>query len=221
MPGATKNQVKAVDQLIKAVVSQFAEPRGIFGSIVGFILAHRSSNVRRGRWTVDLLTLSPSDRVLEVGCGPGVALKVCLERLKDGAVVGIDHSDVMIEQAHRRNASAIRDKRLKLIAGILENLPANETHFDRIFSINVIQFIDDKQAFIDECVKRLAPNGVLATTFQPRGTKPTREAAFAMARAVTELMAHAAFTDLHAEILEMSPVPAICVLGRWSRGRPV
>lgn len=208
------DQVTAVDRLVKVVISQFARPRGFFGSIVGFNLAHRSSNVRRSRWTVDLLRLSPSDRVLEVGCGPGVALKACLERLKDGTAVGVDHSDVMIYQALRRNARSFQEKRLKLVAGTLEGLPAEEAPFDRIFSINVIQFMSDKQTFIDACVKRLAPSGVLATTFQPRGRKPTREAAHAMARTLTELMTNAGFADLHTEILEMSPVPAVCVLGR-------
>lgn len=214
MPRAMNDRMKAVDQLTKAVVSQFAKPRGILGSIVGFILANRSSNVQRGRWTVDILKLSPRDRVLEVGCGPGVALKTCLKRLKEGSAVGIDHSDVMIDQARRRNVRAIRKKRLRLIVGMIEDLPANEPAFDSIFSINLIQFIDNKQAFIAECVKRLAPNGVLATTFQPRGRNPTREAALTMAGALTELMTNAGFTDVRTEILEISPVPAICVLGQ-------
>jgi cyclopropane fatty-acyl-phospholipid synthase-like methyltransferase len=32
-----------------------------------------SSNVQRS-WAVSLLDLQPGDRILEVGCGPGVAL---------------------------------------------------------------------------------------------------------------------------------------------------
>jgi hypothetical protein len=67
---------KAADAICKmtieaAIVSQFANPSGIFGRLVGFILANRRSNFRRGQWTVDLLDFSPRDRVLEVGCGPG------------------------------------------------------------------------------------------------------------------------------------------------------
>ena len=202
------------ERLIRVVVSPVAQPRAWAGRHVGFLLATRRTNVPRGRWNVELLHLSPEHRVLEIGCGPGVALRACLERLKDGRVVGIDHSDVMIAQARRRNADAVRAKRLELIVGTLADLPAGEPAFDKIFSINVIQFIDDKPAFIQDCVKRLAPNGLLAITFQPRGKQPTREAALTMANAITESMTLAGLTDVHTEILELRPVPAICVLGR-------
>jgi trans-aconitate methyltransferase len=203
--------------LVARVIRQFAKPRGFVGHIVGIILANRASNIRRSRWTVERLGIDPSNRVLEIGCGPGVALKACLERLRHGTAVGVDHSDVMIAQARRRNAKAIRKKRLKLIAGTIDDLAQNEPPFDRIFSINVIQFVPDKVSFIMSCVERLAPNGLLATTFQPRGTKPTREAALAMARTLTELMATTGLTDLQTQILELKPVPAICVLGRKNR----
>lgn len=202
-----------------AIVSQFAKPAGIFGRIVGVILANRSSNIRRSRWTVDLLELSPQDRVLEMACGPGVALEVCLKRLEHGTAVGVDHSDVMIDQARRRNARAIEMERLRLIVGTIDDLSDDE-RFDRIFSANLIQFIADKPAFLAACMKRLAPNGVLATTFQPRGRKPTREAAFTMATKLAETMASLGFVDLRTEVLEMNPVPAICVLGRKPRHAP-
>lgn len=200
-----------------AIVGQFAKPRGILGRLVGVVLANRSSNVRRGRWTVDLLALSPHDRVLEVACGPGVALAACLERLDQGTAVGLDHSEVMIAQAGRRNARAVETKRLKLIAGTIDDIPA-EASYDRIFSINLIQFIPDKSAFLAACMKRLAPGGMLATTFQPRGRRPTREAAFLMSRTLAEAMKNLGFGDVHTELLEMKPVPAVCVLGR--KGRP-
>jgi ubiquinone/menaquinone biosynthesis C-methylase UbiE len=196
-----------------AIVGQFAKPRGIFGRLVGVILANRGSNVRRGRWTVDLLGLSPRDRVLEVACGPGVALEACLQLLDQGTAVGLDHSDVMIEQSRRRNARAVEMKSLRLIAGTIDDLPADE-RFDRIFSVNLIQFIADERTFLAACMKHLAPNGVLATTFQPRGRKPTREAAFAMAAMLSETMVSLGFVEVHTEVLELKPIPAVCVLGR-------
>jgi ubiquinone/menaquinone biosynthesis C-methylase UbiE len=201
-------------RLLKWAIGQFAKPRGFFGRIVGIILANRGSNVRRNRWTVGLLALAPRDRVLEIGSGPGVALKACLKRLKEGAAVGVDHSDVMIAAARRRNARAVRQKRLKLVQGTIDTLPPDEPPFDKIFSINVIQFLADKRGFITACARHLSPNGVLATAFQPRGVKPTREDAIAMAKALAALKSAAGLKDVRTEILEMKPIPAICVLAK-------
>ena len=52
------------------------------GRIVGFILAGRGSNLLRNRWTVDRLDPTSGDRVLEIGCGPGIALGLLLSRAR-------------------------------------------------------------------------------------------------------------------------------------------
>jgi ubiquinone/menaquinone biosynthesis C-methylase UbiE len=195
------------------VASQFGKPTGLIGRVVGWIFANRASNIRRSNWTVELLKLASRDRVLEVGCGPGIALKASLKIVTQGTVVGLDHSDVMIAQARNRNRPAVRQKRLRLIVGTLGDLAADEPPFDKIFSVNVIQFVD-KIAFVGASVARLSPGGVLATSFQPRGAKPTREKALEMSKTLEGLFARAGLSDVKTEWLELRPVPAICVLGR-------
>ena len=41
-------------------------------------------NRERNRWTVDLLNIQSGDRIVEIGCGPGLALEGCLVRVGDG-----------------------------------------------------------------------------------------------------------------------------------------
>lgn len=72
--------------------------------MVGWIMGRRSSNVQRSRWAVELLGIKPTDRVIELGCGPGVAIAALASQASQGLVVGVDHSEVMIRQASRRNA---------------------------------------------------------------------------------------------------------------------
>src|SRR5262249_61919292 len=96
-------------------MAQFHQPTGAAGHVVGWIMGRRSSNVARNRWAVQLLDVQPTDRVIELGCGPGVAIAALATRATQGLVVGVDHSQVMIRQARRRNTAAVRAGRVRLI----------------------------------------------------------------------------------------------------------
>ena len=58
----------------------------------------------RLEWAVETLAVQPADRLLEIGCGHGVAVSLVCERLDGGSIVAIDRSPTMIELATRRNA---------------------------------------------------------------------------------------------------------------------
>ncbi len=60
---------------MRRVVGQFMRPHGPGGHVTGWVMAHRSSNRRRNRWVVSLLDVQPTDRVLEIGFGPGIAVR--------------------------------------------------------------------------------------------------------------------------------------------------
>lgn len=57
-------------RLRRRIVSQFHRPHGLVGRLAGFVMAHRPSNRQRNLWTVGLLEIAPSHRVLELGSGP-------------------------------------------------------------------------------------------------------------------------------------------------------
>ena len=62
---------------------QFRRPRGPLGRVAGRIMAQRSSNVERSRWTVERLELNTDARVLELGYGPGLGIEAALQRWQD------------------------------------------------------------------------------------------------------------------------------------------
>jgi ubiquinone/menaquinone biosynthesis C-methylase UbiE len=71
-------------------------------------MAHRVSNRRRSAWAVSLLDVQRNDRVLEIGFGAGIAIREVSARAPEGYVCGLDHSAVMVQQAAKRNAEAVR-----------------------------------------------------------------------------------------------------------------
>ena len=76
---------------------------------------------------LDLLDLSPGDRVLEVGSGPGHAL-VALGRRVDhrGHVLGLDAAPRMHERALPRLERAGQTDRVDLVVGDGRSLPEQE-----------------------------------------------------------------------------------------------
>ena len=78
-------------RVVAAVRAQFGRPTGVWGRAAGLLMAHRSSNRRRNVWAVSLLDVRPGDRVLEIGFGPGLAIRELSRLAAEGCVCGIDH----------------------------------------------------------------------------------------------------------------------------------
>lgn len=208
----------------QTLLTQFGKPQGALGRLAGLVMANRPSNRARNEWTVELLELSSTDHVLEIGCGPGLALAATLARVPYGRVLGIDHSDVMIRQARHRNRRAIASGALDLLVGGLDQLDGIAPRFDKIYWVNVVQFLPDKVAAFKSLRSVLRPGGRCATTHMPRLSGANRAAAIESAVEITQSLEAAGFIDIRTEELPLEPVPAMCVIGHRpraeARGQP-
>jgi ubiquinone/menaquinone biosynthesis C-methylase UbiE len=198
---------------IGAMVGQFHQPHGFGGRAAGWVMAKRGSNRKRNLWAVGLLDVQPDDRVLELGFGPGVAIEALAQRATSGLVIGIDHSDVMVRQARKRNADAVRAGRVDLRLGSAETLPDFDEQFDRILAVNSLMFWDDPVARLEELRGILRPGGRIAIAYQPRGPGATDETAAQAGRELASQFGAAGLTDVRVEPLELEPTNAVCVLG--------
>ena len=200
--------------LRSVIVSQFERPHGLLGRLAGLIMATRPSNRKRNQWTVELLAIQPVHRILEIGCGPGIALKTCAEKAPGAYVVGIDHSEVMVSQASKRLAGEIKAGRADVrLVGLFDGSLDAET-YDRVYSLNVFQFfLDMEEGFrrVHEC---LVSGGKVATTYQPRSKNPTRGNALEMAASIEKTMKAVGFVGIERHELPFKPAPVICVIGR-------
>jgi len=175
-------------------------------------MAHRSSNRRRNVWAVSLLDVQRDDRVLEIGFGPGIAIAELSRIATEGYVCGLDHSELMLRQAGKRNAEGIRCGRVELRLGSVEKLPAFEGPFDKVLAVNAMQFSDQPVERLAQLRRMLRAGGRIAIAFQPRGPGATDEASAAGGRAIAAALGDAGFSGVRLETLNLRPA-VVCALG--------
>jgi ubiquinone/menaquinone biosynthesis C-methylase UbiE len=120
----------------------------------------------RLRSIVERLDLQPGDRVLEIGCGHGVAATFVCERLEGGRLTAVDRSPKMIAAASRRNAAYVAGKAEFLVA-TLEDLDLGDRRFAKIFAVRVGLFHREPQHARSIVERWLAPGGTVAAFFDP------------------------------------------------------
>jgi ubiquinone/menaquinone biosynthesis C-methylase UbiE len=84
---------------------------------------------------VDELGIEPGDRVLEIGCGHGVAATLICEA--GGQLTAVDRSPQMIEAASTRNASYVEAGQAEFLVQELEHLDLGERRFDKVLAVRV------------------------------------------------------------------------------------
>lgn len=114
---------------------------------------------------VDELRVQPGDRVLEIGCGHGVAASLVCERLRSGRLVAIDKSKKMIDAAIRRNREHVDSGRAEFhVADVLEFKPGRRK-FDKIFAARVGLFHRDPALARRLLEPWLAPGGKIVLVY--------------------------------------------------------
>ncbi|CTQ51513.1 bifunctional 3-demethylubiquinone-9 3-methyltransferase/ 2-octaprenyl-6-hydroxy phenol methylase [Roseibium album] len=197
--------------LQRRIVAQFRKPHGLAGTLAGWIMANRASNIARNKWTVGLLSLAPGARVLEIGCGPGIGLDAVLSAAADTHVTGLDHSELMITKAAKRHANALKFCRLELVCGELTNLQSGQG-FNAIFSCNVLQFVDDRKVFLTLAHNHLKTGGQFVTTYQPRGQCASADEGRSWISQFAEDLCQAGFTDVDVQERNFGKMPAFCAI---------
>lgn len=194
------------------ITSQFRLPRGLLGRLAGWVMANRPSNRQRNVWAVDLLTPQPGEFIVEIGCGPGLSLKSVASRVGPaGRVLGIDHSEVMVDAARRRNANSIAQGLVDVKRGGLTGLTPLNSTVDGMICVNVIQFLGEYPAVLGVFFKALKPGGRIAIAYQPRHRGAVRADALKTAHEIEAALSSVAFKEIRLHELDLKPVPCICV----------
>ena len=104
---------------------------------------------------LDFVEGATSGRILEVGCGTGHWLAELARAGYD--VVGLDPSRNMLQAGRTRGLTP------SLINGVAEALPWQGGVFERVFCLNSFHHFSDRERFVAEARRLLAPGGGILT----------------------------------------------------------
>src|SRR5262249_55999872 len=88
------------------LLGMFGRPQGVLGRLGGVIMAR--TNRRCGVWVIELLQITPTDAVLELGFGPGVIIERISQRAATTHVAGGRASSVKVKHAPLPNSAPLQ-----------------------------------------------------------------------------------------------------------------
>ena len=141
----------------KLIASQVRKPSGTIGKMIGYGMArgHR----RLYDWTIDLMDVRPTDRVLDVGCGNGKVVGLIAGISTEGFVAGIDYSEAMVQSARKLNADEIRSGRVEIVHSNVSAMLYEDESFDKVCAIETFYFWPDPALNLKEVWRVLKPGG--------------------------------------------------------------
>jgi ubiquinone/menaquinone biosynthesis C-methylase UbiE len=128
----------------------------LLGRVAGWAMSFGRS--RSTRLLVDLAGVGPGDRVVDLGCGPGLFLKAAAER--GATAVGVDPSVRMRRLALRRIPAGLRPA-VTVVDGAAEHLPLPDGSATVAWAVASFHHWSDPDAGLAEVGRVLAPGGRL------------------------------------------------------------
>lgn len=124
--------------------------------------AGKGDSMAKGHWPmvsqmIERMDLKPGLQCLDVGCGNGYAVRAMAQRVfPGGTVAGVDVSPVMVREAqkHPDNPPQVR-----FLVSPAETLPFESDQWDRLLSVEAIDYMQNPLAALKEWHRVLRPGG--------------------------------------------------------------
>ena len=111
----------------------------------------------------DRMDLAACNRVLDIGCGTGVATRALARRDEfQGKIVGIDFSAALIEAANRFASEEGLSGQIEFRVGDSHALEDADASYDAVLAHTLISHVTDPSSTIADAARVLAPDGIIA-----------------------------------------------------------
>ena len=163
-------------------------------------------------WAVETMAIRPADRVLEIGCGHGVAVSLVCERLAGGKITALDRSAKMIAAAEARNREHVESGLAEFIPASLESVDLGDRRFDKVFAVHVRAVWEEPTNLVG--VRRhLAPGGLLYLFHQQPGWRDAADAE-ELGQFVTSILVNQGFTVDEPIVGRPGGAPSLAIVAR-------
>lgn len=197
--------------LIGNFIRRFSGRKGLPGKIAGFLAARRDRAFFRRIFAI--LDIQPGDAVVEMGCGPVMAMDSLLKYCKKVFVAGVDASGDRVEEAWRKNRRAIKQGRAMLVrTEIAAGLPAFATPFAKAVAVNP-SFGGRPVETLKAVRAAMAPGGKIVLAVLPWGEDITPAEAGRTGKELRGHLAAAGFDAVRLQEIATQTATAVCVAG--------
>ena len=153
----------ATEDELKEIASQLNNPNGKKGIEIGEMMSE--TNALMTSSTIESLSISDNDSVLELGPGNGSHLFQILNKAIRIKYVGFEISELMQKEAMKINKHFIDNHQATFCLYDGNIIPfANDT-FDKVMTVNTIYFWQNPNEFIKEIYRVTKPNGLVSITY--------------------------------------------------------
>lgn len=121
----------------------------------------------RHLWAAEVLNVQPDDKLLEIGCGPGVTADMVAKRLKHGELHLIDRSQAMTTQAGKRCQRWVAEEKVRVFQNsfALAQLPFST--YDKVYAFNMSLFLKNSATEFERIKELIGDTGSFYFFSQP------------------------------------------------------
>lgn len=149
------------------ISKQFSSPVGIGGKVISFVMNRQNRPLYDE--SIRLLASTDDDSILDIGCGNGFVMSL-LTKESRCTLTGIDPSESIIKDAHRRYGRHIKEGRMCFQCKGTDTMSFADNSFSKAYTINTVYFWDNLNNTLSSIRKVLKPNGIFINTLYSNKT---------------------------------------------------